>query len=157
MTERARAAPALALLLSSVAVLDGSACRHEAAVATAVLAEGTVERGHDGAGQAVVFGTAFVVGDTLRTGAASQARLALRGGGVIRVGENARLRFQRGAVAGQQVPDIAVELGSAEVEETASNLSIVTALGPARVTRGAHVRFRAEARPPPSRSWSAAP
>jgi len=63
---------------------------------------------------------------------------------VIRVGERARLRFQRGAIVGQQPPEIAVELGSAEVEETISELSIVTALGPARVAKGTRVRVRAD-------------
>jgi hypothetical protein len=139
------AMPTLALVLAGLFLAVGAvACHREPPVATALAAEGTVERGHDGAAQPVVFGTTLVVGDTLRTGAASRARLALAGGGVIRVGESARLRFQRGAIVGQQAPDIAVELGVAEVEEITSDVSILTAVGPARVARGAHVRVRAD-------------
>ena len=127
-----------------VCCLLGPRCHREPPVATALEAAGSAERGRGDASEPVIAGTTFGVGDTLRTGVASRARLALMGGGVIRVGERARLRFQRGAVVGQQAPDIAVELGSAEVDETVSELSIVTAVGPARIERGAHVRVRAD-------------
>jgi hypothetical protein len=134
---------AVVALLLGVAI--GPACRREPTVATALEVAGTAERSRgDQPFTAAGPGTTFAVGDTLRTGAATRVRLGLAGGGVIRVGENARLRFQRGALVGQQAPDIAVDLGSAEVEETSSDLSIVTAVGLAHVERGARVRVRTD-------------
>jgi len=135
----------LAVAAVSLGLTLGTACRRQPTVATALEVAGIAERASGGgAWSAALPGTTFAIGDTLRTGTASRARLGLPGGGVIRVGENARLRFQRGALVGQQAPDIAVDLGSAEVEEPASELSIVTLLGPARVERGARVRVRAD-------------
>jgi hypothetical protein len=124
----------------------GPACHREPPVATALEVAGNAERGRGDAWEAAVFGATFAVGDTLRTGGGAHARLALLGGAVVRVGERAHLRFQRGTVVGQRTPDIAVELGSAEVEvdEIASGLSIVTAVGPTRLERGAHVRVQAD-------------
>ena len=143
MTAAARATRDL-LVLACLFLATGPGCRREETVATALAVQGAVEASHVGVFRPVIVGTPFVVGDTLRTAAASQARLGLTGGGVIRVGERARLRFQRGAVVGQRAPDIAVELGSAEVEETTSELSIVTAAGLARVARGTHLRVRTD-------------
>jgi hypothetical protein len=135
----------LVVFAAVLGLTPGTACRRQATVATALEVAGIAERASGGgAWSAAPAGTAFAIGDTLRTGAASRARLALVGGGVIRVGENARLRFQRGALVGQQAPDIAVDLGAAEVEGPASEMSIVTVLGPARVERGARVRVRAD-------------
>jgi len=137
-----RRAPALAV--AALLLLGNVACRRDVEVARALAVEGTAERDHAGDVQAVTSGVTFTVGDTLRTGGASQVRLGLMAGGVIRVGERARLRFQSGATIGREAPEIAVELGSAEVEETTSEMAIVTALGPARVARGARVRVRAD-------------
>ena len=120
------------------------ACRREAPVATLLEAAGTVERGDGAAWRVAPAGFAFVVGDTLRTGADSRARLTLTGGGVIRVGENARLRFQRGAVPGQRNPDLVVDLGSAEIEKTDGELAVITAVGPARIKPGTRVRVLAD-------------
>jgi hypothetical protein len=132
------------ILAGSILVAAASAaCRREAPVATLREAVGTVERGDAVAWRGVGPGFAFVVGDTLRTAAASSARLALTGGGMIRIGENGRLRFQRGTAPGQRAPDVVVDLGSAEIEETAGELSVITAVGPARIERGAHVRVLA--------------
>jgi len=135
---------ACATALAWLVVLGGASCRRDLTVATTLAASGTVERDHEGRVHAVTAGAGFTVGDTLRTGPASQARLGLTTGGVIRVGERARLRFHRGSIVGQQPPEIAVELGSAEVEETTSELSLVTALGSARVASGARVRVHAD-------------
>jgi hypothetical protein len=136
---------ALAVATAFLVLTTGTACRRNPTVATALEVSGTAERGNGGdAWSAAPAGATFTIGDTLRTGAASRVRLSLTGGGVIRVGENARLRFQRGTLVGQQAPDIAVDLGSAEVEEPTSEMSIVTVLGAARVERGARVRVRAD-------------
>ena len=85
-----------ALVGLAALVVSASACRRQPPVATLLEAVGTVQRS-DGAGWlGVAPGFGFKVGDTLRTAAASSARLRVSGGGMIRVGENARLRFQRG-------------------------------------------------------------
>jgi hypothetical protein len=132
------------ILAGSILITAGlSACRRDAPVATLRETVGTVERSEGVAWRDVGPGFAFVVGDTLRTSAASSARLALTGGGMIRVGENGRLRFQRGTAPGQRAPDVVVDLGSAEIEETTGELSVITAVGPARIDRGAHVRVQA--------------
>ena len=147
MTRRARLRrPALRFgpALVALAALVAATCSRRAPVATLLEAAGTVERGNGEVWREVAAGAPFVIGDTLRTGAAARARLSLVGGGVIRVGENARLRFQQGGVTGQAMPAIAVELGSAEVDETVAPVSIVTAAGSARLERGAHVRVRAD-------------
>jgi hypothetical protein len=137
--------PATAIAIAVLTLgLFASGCHRETPVATMLELAGMAERGVGDAWAGAVPGTAFFVGDALRTGAAARARLTLTGGGVIRVGENARIRFQRGAIVGQKSPDLAVELGSAEVDETASDFSIVTAIGPARVLRGTSLRVRAD-------------
>jgi hypothetical protein len=132
------------LIALALAWLSSAGCRRGGPIATAIEVAGIVERGRGDAWDAAASGTAFVVGDALRTGAASRARLALTGGGVIRVGDNALLRFQHGTLAGRPGPALTVELGTAEVEETASDVSILTAIGTARVERGARVRVRAD-------------
>ena len=63
---------------------------------------------------------------------------------MIRVLENARIRFARGTLPTAKGPDLNVELGTAEVEATAEDLAIVTALGVARVERGARVRVSSD-------------
>jgi hypothetical protein len=131
------------VLLVLQATLTGG-CRREPPIATTLEVTGGAERGRADGWTAAVAGTTFIVGDTLRTGAAAQARVGLTGGGVLRVGENARIRFQRGAISGQRAPDLAVEMGSAEVDEVLSDISVVTAIGPARIQRGTHVRVRAD-------------
>jgi hypothetical protein len=143
-TRPRRSALAFSAILVGLAALAASACSRPAPVATLLEAGGIVERGKSEAWTSVAPGAPFIIGDTLRTGAASRARLALAGGGVIRVGEHARLRFQQGGVTGQPMPAIAVELGSAEVDDTVVPVSILTAAGSARLERGAHVRVRAD-------------
>ncbi|HXU62943.1 MAG TPA: FecR domain-containing protein [Polyangia bacterium] len=130
----------LAIALATV----GGGCRRDAPVATLLEAAGTAERAHAGDWTAAVAGTSFVIGDSLRTGPAARARLSVATGGVIRVGENARIRFQRGTIAGQQAPDLALEMGSAEVDETTAEMSIVMPAGSARIQRATHVRVNAD-------------
>jgi hypothetical protein len=114
-------------------------------VATVIDSRGTVERA-EGAEtfRAAGPGQVFVVGDTLRTRAASQARLRLTNGTVLRVLENARIRFARGAVPAARGADLNIELGAAEVESATEELALVTPLGVARVQRGARVRISSD-------------
>ena len=110
-------------------------------VATAVETQGTVQR-NDGSAdwKAADVGTAFFIGDSARTGADARARLRLNNGTVIRMVENAQIRFARGALPAAKAPDVKLELGSAEVEVATEETALVTALGVARIERGARVR-----------------
>ena len=85
-----------------------------------------------------------MVGDVLRTGADARARLRLANGDVIRVFENARIRFARGTLPTAKGANVNVELGSADVEAAGAEVAIVTALGVARVERGARVRVSSD-------------
>jgi len=140
-----RSFPALGFLLAGVVCLAASCSRRGEPVATLVDSQGTVERsdGSDAWTQ-VAPGLPFVVGDVLKTSAHAQARLRLTNGTVIRVLENARIRFARGTLAATKGPDVNVELGSAEVEAATSEVALVTALGVARVERGARVRVSSD-------------
>lgn len=133
----------VALAFAGLMAMAGMGCRPDAPVARALEASGVVERGHGDGWSAVVPGTAFEVGDTIRTGAAASARVDLLGSGIIRIGERARVRFQLGR-SERADPAIAVELGSAEVDQTTAPVSIITSVGPARIERGAHVRVRSD-------------
>jgi hypothetical protein len=139
---------ALALLAAAAGAVS---CRrrHDGPVVVATLldAQGVVEReagaGGGGWGPASP-GIGFVVGDAIRTGPRSGARLRLTGSGVIRLDENARLRFRSGSAGRRDTTDLGVELGTAEIEEDMAEVSIVTAAGAARVAPGGRMRVRAD-------------
>ena len=134
------------LLLAGVALCVAASCgRRGETVATLIDAQGTVER-NDGAQAwtAAAPGFAFVVGDILKTSAHAQARLRLTNGTVIRVLENARIRFARGTLPSTKGANVNVELGSAEVESATAEVALVTALGVARIERGARVRVSSD-------------
>jgi hypothetical protein len=112
-------------------------------VATLLEAQGVVERS-DGAGwRGVAPGFGFAVDDALRTGPRSSAQIGVVGGSRIRLGENARLRFKRGAPGEQTIPAIGVDLGVVEIEPIGSDLLVVTAAGSTRIDRAARVRLNA--------------
>ena len=140
-----RSVPALGLLLGGLVCLAASCTRRGEPVASLIESQGTVERS-DGSETwtSVAPGFAFVVGDVLKTSARAQARLRLTNGTVIRVLENARIRFARGTLPATKGPDVNVELGSAEVESAAGEVALVTALGVARIERGARVRVSSD-------------
>jgi FecR protein len=132
---------AVAIALAGWLAWGALACsRRGEPVATLIETQGRVERSDAEAWTATRPGFVFVVGDALRTEAASQARLRLTNGTVIRVLENARVRFARGALSTARGADLKVELGSAEVEAATEEMALVTSLGVARVERGARVR-----------------
>ena len=123
----------------------GAGCaRRGESVATLTEAEGTVESNDGGqAWKGARPGLVFLVGDAVRTQAQSRARLLLVDGSAIRMRENARIRFSRGSLPSGAKTALNVELGSAEVEAT-QELALLTALGPARVARGARVRISSD-------------
>jgi hypothetical protein len=140
-----RSVSAVAVLLGGLVCVAASCNRRSEPVASLIESQGTVERS-DGseAWTSVAPGFAFVVGDVLKTSAHGQARLRLTNGAVIRVLENARIRFARGTLPSAKGPDVNVELGSAEVESAAGEVALVTALGVARIERGARVRVSSD-------------
>jgi hypothetical protein len=140
-----RSVSTLALCLTGLVYLAAGCARRGEPVASLIESQGTVERsdGSD-AWTTVAPGFGFVVGDVLKTSAHAQARLQLTNGAVIRVLENARIRFARGTLPATKGPDINVELGSAEVESAAGEVALVTALGVARIERGARVRVSSD-------------
>ena len=137
---------ALALLL-----LAGAACgkKHGVTVATLVEDGGPVEGTTAGATwKTVPVGTAFTLGDAVRTGADAFARLRIAAGGTIRMSENSLVRFRPGAPATAKAergaPEVSVELGQAEIAE-AVGLSVQSPTGHLRVERGSRVRIDARA------------
>jgi hypothetical protein len=139
-------------LLVALGAVAGTACHRrpaEGTVATLLEAVGEVQRS-DGAGWvAAPVGHGFVVGDALRTGPGSLARLGFASGSVVRVAENGRIRFVRGTLPARGQPDqpkLAIELGAAEIEQAADDLDVLTVGGAARVRRGTHLRVQADGR-----------
>jgi hypothetical protein len=137
--------PFLTSTLLMLGFLSGGpwGCRRvEAPVATLLVAEGQVQRSAGSGWANAVAGGVFILGDVLRTGPRSRARLAIANGSIIRVEENARLRFLPGTLGTPRV-DLGVELGSAEIERAAGDLRVITSLGPTRVHGGSRLRVHA--------------
>jgi hypothetical protein len=138
---------ALAVVTACGCLLLAACAPKSEVVAGLSEARGTVDRSSGGgAWNPAVVGGEFRVGDALQTGAGSQARLRLANGGFVDVAENGRIRFLRRAVASQAQAgaDLAIELGSAEVEPADDDMTLVAALGRARIEKGAHVRIHAD-------------
>jgi hypothetical protein len=119
------------------------------AVATLSATSGRVERSPGGsAWEPAAAGVEFSVGDAMQTGTGSHARLRLTNGGFVNVAENGRLRFLRRAVASKAQAgagaDLAIELGSADIEPALDDMILVTALGRAQIEKGTRVRVRAD-------------
>jgi hypothetical protein len=131
-------------------ILAAAACgkNHAPAIATLVETAGVVEGETDAAAWRVVStGAEFRIGDAVRTGAGSTARLQFTTGGTIRMTENSLVRFRQGAPApelsDQGGPEVSIELGEAEIVEAAA-LSVSSPAGRMRVDRGARVRIDAD-------------
>ncbi|HEX6239281.1 MAG TPA: FecR domain-containing protein, partial [Polyangiales bacterium] len=108
------------------------------------FAQGSVERdrrGAEGAWSSAEVGHQLGLGDGLRTGRASRARLALSHGTVLQVDADTTLRLLS-AAPGQE--RFQIERGSAEVEAGEAELSIETSAGTVRVQRKGRLRLREE-------------
>jgi hypothetical protein len=145
-----RAGRATVLLLWAGLVLGAGACRRNAALPIATLIEnsGVIEgSGESTPWSPVAIGAGFRLGDAVRTGPGSSARLRFAAGGTIRMGENSLVRFRQGAPAPELSdrggPEIAIELGKAEIVE-AVDLSVSSPAGRMRVDRGGRVRIDAD-------------
>ncbi len=99
-------------------------------VARLVEGQGTVEREHTHRVASAPNGQPFVVGDAALTGDDAWARLRLRGGSIVRLGADSRVRF---VAAGAQL-----ELGDALAED--APVTIFTEAGAAIIERGGVLR-----------------
>lgn len=122
---------AIGLALALALIVVG--CGGRSPVARLLEGQGAVEREHGGQTKAAAKGQAFVVGDAARTGADAWARLRLRGGAVLRMGADARIRFLAGGAR--------LEVGDATAED--APVTILTEAGPAIIERGGVVRASA--------------
>lgn len=113
-----------------IAAALGACGRSPSPVARLVEGQGQVEREHGAKVAAAPNGQPFVVGDAARTGDAAWARLRLRGGAVVRMGADARVRF---LAAGARL-----EVGDAIAEDAA--VTIMTEAGAAIIERGGVLR-----------------
>lgn len=124
-------------------VCAACACRRDPpAIATLVESQGTVEQGAGEGWRAIAPIVPFVVGDVVRTGQRSIARVRLAGAGVIRMGDNTRLRFRQGM--SPRSSEVGVEVGMAELESD-GELVVATAAGRSRIPAGSRVQVRADA------------
>jgi hypothetical protein len=131
--------PLLAILVTS-GWLAG--CSHGCSgepVAVVASAAGVVERDRVGAietWQPAPLDAGLALGEAVRTGADGSAQLRLRGGGGLRMGANALVRF-----GGQPDETPTLELGGGEIEvEAGEALDIITEFGAVRVAQGGRVR-----------------
>lgn len=125
-----------------VLVCLAGACRRRApTVASLVEAHGIVEQAAGEHWRAVAPVLPFVVGDVVRTGPRSTARVRIAEAGVIRMGDNTRLRFRRGMLP--RSSEVGVEVGMAELESDADML-VATAAGRSRIPAGSRVQVRAD-------------
>ncbi|MEZ4327686.1 MAG: hypothetical protein R3B40_20885 [Polyangiales bacterium] len=125
--------------LAALALLGcGRGCGSEPVAVLAQVA-GTVERDEVGAIEAwrtAAVDAGIALGEAVRTGPDGSAQLQLQGGGGLRMGANALVRF-----GGQPDETPTLELGGGEIEvEAGEALDIVTEFGPVRVERGGRVR-----------------
>src|SRR5688500_16766913 len=136
-TLRGRVAVAL-LVIATCSCLPG--CRRDAAVAWLEQAQGTAEvaRGEDW--QPAPVGQKLHIGDAVRTGPASSARLRFASGRLLYLGENALVRLSAGGTPAQ--PRVNIELGEA-VLEGEGEMYLATSRGLARLDPSTRMRVRA--------------
>ena len=111
-------------------------------MASLVEAQGIVEQAAGTGWRSVAPIVPFGIGDLVRTGQRSRARVRIEGAGVVRMGEHTRLRFGQGMLP--RSSEVRVEVGMAELESHADML-VATGGGRARIPAGSRVQVRADA------------
>jgi hypothetical protein len=125
-----------------VLVCAACACRRgPPVVASLVEAQGVVEQAAGEDWRAIAPIVPFVIGDLVRTGQRSSARLRIEGAGMIRMGEQTRLRFRKGMLP--RSSEVGVEVGMAELESDA-DMVVATGNGRSRIAAGSRVQVRAD-------------
>ena len=137
MKQRIPWAPLASALLM---VACGRACGAPV-MATVAAAADEVQRDHAssiGTWVAAPVSAELATGEAVRTGAPGSATLRLRGGGGLRLGANALVRF--GGEPEAEAPTLEVESGEVEVEAADVPIDIVTELGRATLEGGGRLR-----------------
>ena len=111
-----------------------------AAVATLSQADGQVQTEHTGRWEKASPGISLYVGDAVRTGPLSTARLRFLKGGEIVLAERSLLRLATDADSSVHV---SIELGEAQIEGTTAVL-VATGRGPARLEPGTQLRVKVD-------------
>jgi hypothetical protein len=126
-----------------VLVCAACACRRgPPVVANLIEAQGMVEQAAGESWRTIAPIVPFVIGDLVRTGARSSARVRIEGAGVLRMADNTRLRFRQGMQP--RSSEVGVEVGMAELESKADML-VATGTGRSRIPAGSRVQVRADA------------
>jgi hypothetical protein len=127
-----------------IALLIG--CRKGDAIATLDRANGTISRDFAktvGSWEGAPLGSEFRLGDGVRSGTASGARLRLFDDSKLELHASTVLRFARSASDGKRV-QLDVEMGEATLEVSGAALELETSVGNARVEAGSKVRLSRE-------------
>ena len=129
----------LALVLLSAGCGGGCSGCSSPSVAVIASSEGVVERDHVTAietWEAATPQAGIALGEGVRTAAGANAQLTLTGGGGLRMGPGALVRF-----GGQPDEAPSIELGAGEIEvEAGEAMDVVTEFGRVRLEQGARVR-----------------
>lgn len=131
-------------IVSLLIVLVVACAKSQGTVATLVESEGAVEsqlRSPQAAWAAASSGQRYRIGDAIRTGAESRARLRLTRSGTLDLDPESVVRFQR--TAGQGL-DLGVEAGGVEIEAGDAELVLETEAGAARISGRGRARVTAK-------------
>ncbi len=144
MKRQARIILAIAILvLIGAGVVIGVVISRAGVVAELLAAEGSVQSQHAGAQWASAPGRdRYRLGDALRTGERSTARVRMRAGGGIELRPRTTVHFAA-ARPGSNAPAIRIERGEVQLQAD-SPLSISTGGGVVRVEPGGRVRLTAD-------------
>lgn len=130
--------------VSLIVVLLVSCARSPSSVATLVEVEGVVESQRATAQApwtASAAGERYRIGDAVRTGSASHARLRLARRGTIDLDPESIVRFRRSA--DDRGLDLDLEAGAVEIEAAEEELVLATEAGAARISGGGRARVTA--------------
>lgn len=131
-------------IVSLLIVLVVACSKSQGTVAALVQSEGVVESqlaSPQAAWTAASSGQRYRIGDAIRTGAESRARLRLTRSGTLDLDPESVVRFQRSA--GQGV-DLGVEAGAVEIEAADAELVLETEAGLARISGRGRARVTAK-------------
>jgi hypothetical protein len=144
MNRQARIILAIAILvLLGAGVVIGLVVARTGVIAELVTASGTVQSQHGATPwQSAATPDRYRLGDAVRTGEASTARVRLRTGGGIELRPRTTVRFSA-ARPGTDAPAVRVEQGEVQLQAEAP-LTISTGAGTVRVEAGGRVRLTAE-------------
>ncbi|MFO0559668.1 MAG: FecR domain-containing protein [Polyangiales bacterium] len=144
MNRQARIILAIAILvLLGAGIVIGLVVARTGVIAELASAHGSVQSQHGASSwQSAATPDRYRIGDAVRTGEASTARVRMRSGGGIELRPRTTVRFSA-ARPGTDTPAVRVEQGEVQLHAEAP-LSISTGSGTVRVEAGGRVRLTAE-------------